>query len=70
MKVKDGFKFGIGFTLGRGVFSILADLCSKKSEIRKELKRCIAICKADDKPAKPANYASVTINNHLDNATL
>lgn len=68
MTVKDGFKFAIGYTIGRGMFNVLADLCDEKSQIRKELRRCVAACKADAKPAKPANYASVIVNSHLDTA--
>lgn len=70
MTVKDGFKFGIGYTLGRGMFNVLADLCDRKSRIRRQFKRCVAAFKAAERPAKPANYASVTINDHLDTADM
>lgn len=65
MTVKDGFKFGIGYTLGRGIFNVLADLCSDKSRIRKQFKRCIAAVKDAEKPAKPVVYPTATFRKDI-----
>lgn len=65
MTVKDGFKFGIGFTLGTSTVKIVCDMLDKKSSLRKQWDRCVAAVKADKKPEKPVVYPTATFRKDI-----
>lgn len=45
MKVKDGFKFGIGYCIARGMLEVISDLTNKNSKIRKNVDRLVQTIK-------------------------
>lgn len=60
MRIKDGFKFGVGFLLAKVVVCTTCDLLNKKSKLRKDVDRRIAKLKCQKIEDEPIVRRPVT----------